>query len=828
MDLPQYEIKKIADIIGGELIKFSKDNYIKNLVIDSRRLITSQHSLFFAIHGQRHDGHQYMQDLYRKGVRNFVISRFSENVDLFFGANIIKVKDSLEALQKLAAYHRSRFPIKSIAITGSNGKTIVKEWLFQLLQEDYSIVRSPKSYNSQVGVPLSIWNINDAYNMGIFEAGISEPGEMENLSEIIQPEIGIITNIGPAHQENFQSYKEKIREKLKLFGNVNTLIFCSDYNELEEEIYADKKLKNKRILSWSVEKSADLQITSRESSPMGTSISADYKNRNISISIPFSDKASMENALHCWLLMLHLEIPDAIIKERMAHIVAVAMRLELLDGINQCSIINDVYNSDLGSLEIALDVLNQQKQNSKRTVILSDILQSGIDKKILYEQVAASLQEKEVSRLTGIGPDISQYKNLFEGIETEFYLNTEEFLSKFRNEKYHNETILIKGARRFKFEKISSILQQKAHETVLEINLNSLIYNLNYFKNKLRPGTKIMAMVKAFSYGSGSFEIANLLEFNRIEYLAVAYADEGIDLRRAGISTAIVVMNPEISGFEAMIRYRMEPEIYNLKTLEGFVKELKNKGLGKAFPIHIKLDTGMKRLGFESKDLPVLCQKLKMHKEIEVASIFSHLVGSDNPGLDDFTLLQIERFKKMAAIVEQAIGYKTLRHILNSAGISRFPHAQFDMVRLGIGMYGIGATKEDGENLHPVSRLKTIISQIKTVASGESVGYNRAAIAKDDITIAVLPIGYADGLNRILGNGRGKVCINGQKAAFIGNICMDMSMVDISHIPCKEGDDVEIFGKEISIEEFAEDLETIPYEVLTNISRRVKRVYYQD
>ena len=829
-----YSVVDIAKIIEGEFLSMGKiDIPIKHLLIDSRKINNPDTSIFFAIKGDRHDGHKFIRELFERGVKNHVVEYFPDKIEEFAGANIIKVNNTLEALQKLAAHHRNKFQISIIGITGSNGKTIVKEWLYQLLREDKDIVRSPKSYNSQVGVPLSVWQMDENNETGIFEAGISKHNEMEHLERVIAPTIGIFTNVGQAHDENFEDSQQKIDEKLKLFVRTDTLVYCKDYLLLQDRITSNPLLKNLKIFTWSRKTRADLQIGKVTKTQEETEIQGIYKNDFIRIRIPFTDEASIENAIHCWALMLFMQYPNDIIAERIKYLSPVAMRLELKEGISNCSVINDSYNSDLGSLNIALDFLNQQKQHPKKTLVLSDILQSGKNEENLYKEVSELLDRKGIHRLIGIGEAIYRQSNQFAITEKVFYKSTQDFLNQYNTTFFQDETILLKGARAFGFENISKVLQQKAHETILEINLNAIAHNLNYFRSKIKPDTKIMAMVKAFSYGSGSFEIANILQFQRIDYLAVAYADEGIELRKAGITLPVMVMNPEEQSYDSMIQYNLEPEIFSFRVLNLFDEAVKrNRTLlsqfKKTLAVHLKLDTGMHRLGFEEKDINELVVRVKNNKQVIVKSVFSHLVGSDEQEHDDFTNSQIKKFKKMSEQIVAHFDYPVLKHILNSAGISRFPDAQFDMVRLGIGLYGIGVDDQEQKQLQNVSVLKTTVSQIKNIPAGESIGYSRKWIAKNNMQIATVPIGYADGLNRKLSNGKGKMLVNGKFAPIVGNVCMDMCMIDITNVAVNEGDEVIVFGEKYSITEMAKDLETIPYEVLTNVSRRVKRVYYQE
>jgi len=827
----KYTIEKIAEILGGELILNSPDhNIIEDLLTDSRKVAHAETSLFFAIKGDRHDGHSFVGNCLAEGIFNFVVSDYKKD---WKKGNYVVVENTLDALQRLAQHHREQFSIPVIGITGSNGKTIVKEWLYQLMREDKNIVRSPKSYNSQIGVPLSVWQMREEHELAIFEAGLSMPGEMEKLQKIIQPSIGIFTNIGTAHDENFDNINLKVSEKLKLFQSCETLIYCRDYNTIQLQISAVDFLPRKlKFFTWSRKTKADLQIGRVSKLGDETEIQGIYKEEFLKIKIPFTDDASVENAIHCWALMLLLGYEQAIIEERMLLLSPVAMRLELKDGINDCSIINDSYSSDIGSLTIALDFMNQQKQHDKRMVILSDILQSGKNEENLYMEVAQLLEAKGVERMIGIGPAISRQESKFK-IAKQFYSSTDDFLHDFSPLNFKDETILLKGARLFGFEKISKQLQQKAHETVLEINLNALVHNLNYFRSRLKPTVKIMAMVKATSYGSGSFEIANILQFYHVDYLAVAYTDEGVELRKAGITLPIMVMNPEMQSFETMLQYKLEPEIYNFRLLNQaseVIKKNMTEGMNSRnyFPVHIKLDTGMHRLGFEEREINELTVRLKNNRNLKVQSIFTHLAASDETEHDTFTKMQLAQFDRMSNQIGSTFDYPILRHALNSAGIIRFNEGQFDMVRLGIGLYGFASTWHEQRQLQNVATLRTVVSQIKNVSAGETIGYNRSAKLHRDTMVATVAIGYADGIDRRLGNGNGKMLINGKLAPIIGNVCMDMCMLDITDISAKEGDEVIVFGADYSFTEMAKALGTIPYEILTSVSQRVKRVYYQE
>lgn len=817
-----FQFSQIESIVSGKRILFHQDMPVQYLLLDSRKIISPAFSLFFAIKGPRHDGHKYIREIYEKGVRNFIVEEghAPEAADLP-GSNILEVKSSISALQKIAAAHREKFKIPVTAVTGSNGKTIVKEWLSQLLSIDHVVVRSPRSFNSQVGVPLSVWEMDEQHTFGIFEAGISQPGEMENLEKIIRPDIGIFTNIGTAHDEGFESREQKIFEKLKLFASVDMLIYCRDHEEIHEAL--SRNLPYLKTFTWSFKHPADLQVKRTASGPQGTSLSAEYRKKRFSLFLPFSDEASIENLLHCVSAMLHLGIDPDIIQSRIGNLQPVAMRMEMKEGINGCYVIDDAYNNDLAGLSIALHFLSGQHQKEKKTLILSDLLETGMDEKSLYQNIAGQLKEKNIHRLIGIGKHISRNKDLFDS-GASFFPDTDSFLQDFRPEDFFNEMILVKGARVFGFEKIVRQMQYKVHGTVLEVNLDALSHNLNYFRSRLNPGTKIMVMVKAFGYGSGSYDVANLLQFHRVDYLAVAYADEGADLRENGISLPVMVMNPSWQTFDKLIRYNLEPEIYSMKVLNEYAEFLKLHRLRSN--VHLKIDTGMNRLGFGEKELEQLIKKIQVTPEITVASIFSHLAGADESAHNDFTVQQIAKFNEAAEMIEKRLGYRTLKHILNSAGIVRFPEAQLDMVRLGIGLYGAGLEGLGGESLQPVGTLKTIISQIRKIKKGETVGYGRKGVAEKDMRIATIAIGYADGFDRRFSNGKGKVMIKGVLCPVIGNVCMDMTMVDISNARAEEGDSVIIFGEEIFIDSQAREIGTISYEILTGVNDRVKRVFY--
>ncbi|HYX06604.1 MAG TPA: bifunctional UDP-N-acetylmuramoyl-tripeptide:D-alanyl-D-alanine ligase/alanine racemase [Bacteroidales bacterium] len=822
--IPSYNLAKISAVTAGELS--GKENVVvRELVTDSRNYIVSGNSLFVALRGVRHDGHTYLGELAERGLQNFLVEYVPDSLKERNDLNFIVVPDTFRALQQLATFHRSQFTMPVTGITGSNGKTIVKEWLFQLLNADRSVLRSPRSYNSQIGVPLSVWKLSSAYDLAIFEAGISMPGEMQRLKEIIDPDIGIFTNIGQAHQENFSSPGEKVDEKLKLFADCETIIICSDHLEVLAGIERAGMVSKSRFFTWSTKaESATVYASEIVKKEGKTHFSVKYNNIKTNVEIPFSDAASFENAMHCFSFLLLIGYSPGEIAVRMKSLVPVAMRLEQKQGINNCTLINDAYNSDIVSLEIALDFLNQQRQHPRKTVILSDIFQSGMSNEQLYKEVATLLEGKKIHRLIGVGKGLSSCFGLFrEG--SLFFDDTEDLMRQLGQLQFSNEAILLKGARSFEFERISAQLEKKTHNTVLEINLDSLIHNLNSYRSLLNNGTRVMAMVKAFSYGSGTWEIANILQHQKVDYLGVAFADEGMELRRAGIRLPMMVMNPEETGFDQMIEHELEPEIYSFRVLKKWAEELNSRGISD-YPVHLKIDSGMHRLGFLPEDAEDLISFLQKNRCFSIRSVFSHLAASDEPQHDEFTRKQIKTFDVLSKKIQQELKYPVIRHILNSAGIERFPEAHYDMVRLGIGLYGITSDKQ--LKLQQVSSLKSIISQIKVIEPGESVGYSRNFKAESSVRVGVVPVGYADGLDRRLGNGNGKFFIHGQEVSIIGNICMDMCMINLTGINAQEGDEIIIFGEEFTISDISKKTGTIPYEVLTGISSRVKRVYFRE
>ncbi len=813
----------IVHIASGQLLQGHGDMQVQHLLLDSRKVYAPESSVFFAISGDRHDGHEYLLGLYQQGVRQFVIEKRCD-FSLMPLANVVMVSSSVQALQAIAAKHREQFHYPVIGITGSNAKTIVKEWLSQLLAKDYQIVRSPRSYNSQIGVPLSVWAMQANHSLGIFEAGISKPGEMQYLQKVIKPTIGIFTNIGTAHDEGFENTTQKISEKLLLFPNVETLVYCGDHVLIHEEILKQKN--HFHTFSWSrINTSATVYIMAIENQLGKTVIKFVYNKNSASLLLPFTDEASIENALHCLAVLLLLNIDLVEINNRLQLLQPVAMRLELKQGINGCYLIDDSYNNDLAGLMIAMNFLEQQQQTEKKCLILSDMLESAVSPEQLYQNVAALVKQKNIHQFIGIGEQITAYAPLF--INAVFYPTTAAFLEASQTQQFAQQTILIKGARAFEFEHIVAALQQKVHGTVLEINLDALSHNLNYYKSLLLPQTKIMVMVKAFAYGSGSYEVANLLQYHRVDYLGVAYTDEGVDLRTHGIGLPIMVMNPSEESFAKMHANHLEPEIYSFKILNEYLDFIGREQLVEA-KIHLKLDTGMHRLGFEIEDLENLVSILIQNPSIKVVSIFSHLAGADDAQHNAYSMQQMEIFETMAGKIEAALGYTTIKHVLNSAGISRFTNHQYDMVRLGIGLYGVDATAAQQNKLQSVGTLKTIISQIKDVPAGATIGYSRKGVASSPMRIATIAIGYADGYDRRFSRGVGSVYISGKHCPVVGNVCMDMTMIDITHTQAKEGDAVEIFGNNISLINLATQIETIPYEILTNVSGRVKRVFYSE
>lgn len=825
----QYTIEQIAEILQGKNHLPSPQSKVTRLLTDSRSLGFPEDTLFFAIKTRHGDGHNYIEELYKRGVKHFVVndetlcSRYAD-------ANIIVVDNSLSALQALSAHHRRQFDIPVVGITGSDGKTIVKEWLYQLTAGTYNVTRSPRSYNSQIGVPLSVWMLGEDSGLGIFEAGISQPQEMDKLEQIIKPTIGILTNISSAHQENFNTIQEKCIEKLSLFRKCDILIYNADNPIISKCI--TRSILPSREIAWSrTDPERALYIESTTKDERGTTVSYQYLTMKNSYRIPFLDEASIEDSINCLAAALYLMIPPEVIAERMEKLEPVAMRLEVKEGKRGCMIINDSYNSDTASLDIALDFMERRSNMSpglKRTLILADIMQTGESAQTLYQTVIKHIAERKINKFIGIGKEINSQAEKFKSlnIECHFFDNTTEFIASPAIKGLQNECILIKGSRSFHFEDVTEALEKKVHQTILEVNLRALRDNLNNYRNNLERETKVVCMVKASAYGSGALEVGRTLQECNVDYLAVAVADEGAELRKEGITTGIIVMNPEPSSYKALFDNKLEPEVYSFGMLKSLVQAACHEGITD-YPVHIKIDTGMHRLGFLPEEVPALIEELKRQTALTPRSVFSHFAGSDSTRFDDFTQEQVSRFEKAANMLQSAFSHKILRHICNSAGAERFTNVQYDMVRLGIGLYGISPIGENSK-MQPISTLKTIILQIHDVPASETVGYSRKGVLERDSRIAALPIGYADGLNRKLGNGNGYCIVNGKKAPYIGNICMDVCMIDVTDIDCKEGDNVEIFGPSLPVTTIADRLDTIPYEVLTSVSNRIKRVYYSD
>lgn len=806
----------------------SADGSIRWILTDSRSVCFPEDTLFFAIRSERNDGHKYVADLYRRGVRNFVVEELpADRETAYADANFLKVPHSVEALQRLAERHRDEFDIPIVGITGSNGKTVVKEWLYQLLSPQMVATRSPRSYNSQIGVPLSVWLLDEHSQVGIFEAGISQKGEMQALRDIIQPTIGVLTNLGSAHQENFSSMEEKCLEKLKLFHDTKAIVYPLD-DETVRSCVAKYDYKGEQI-AWSMkDPGAKMYVNNVEKSGISTTVSYVFDSKEGRYTLPFIDEASVENSVTCAAVALHLGLDMEQIAERMPAIEPVAMRLEVKEGQHGCTLINDSYNSDVNSLDIALDFMSRRPDHAgrKRTLILSDIYQSGKAGKALYKEVSDLAKTRGVQKIIGIGPEISANAEAIDIPEKHFFADCHEFIASPEFGCLHDEVILLKGARKFSFDRLTELLEQKVHETILEVNLNAVVKNLNHFRSYMKPTTKIVCMVKADAYGAGAVEVAKTLQDHRVDYLAVAVADEGVTLRRNGITSNIMIMNPEMTAFKTMFDFKLEPEVYSFRLLDALVKAARKEGIT-GYPVHIKLDTGMHRLGFNPmEDMDELIGRLKRQNAVIPRSVFSHFVGSDSDDFDNFSAHQFELFKAGSDKLQAAFSHKILRHMDNSAGIEHFPERQLDMCRLGLGLYGIDS--RDNSVINNVCTLKTTILQIHAVPKEETVGYSRKGVLTRDSLIGAIPIGYADGLNRLLGCGRCYCLVNGKKAPYVGNICMDVAMIDVTDIDCKEGDTVEIFGDNLPVTVLSDAMGTIPYEVLTSISSRVKRVYFQD
>lgn len=856
MKIRPFTIEQISRITGGLLHRgpaaVSADDCVSSVVTDSRQYESLPGSMFVAIKTRKNDGHRYIPGMYASGVRYFLLSEYLEEYALWKDAVFIEVPDTVKALQAWARANREDFDKTVVGITGSNGKTIVKEWLAYMAGLEAKVLRSPKSFNSQIGVPLSVLQLDRTYSQAIFEAGISQPGEMESLHDMIRPTVGIFTNIGPAHDADFANRRQKIDEKLKLFESAQWLLYCADHEDIRQAIRESAILNGVRIVSWTTRADirADLRIVSVKTTEQKTHLSARYHGRDLEIEIPFTDAASVENAVHVWLYMLETACADDSIVRHIANLPPVAMRMEIKEGIGRSYVIDDAYNSDTRSLGMAVDFLCSRFGKQYKCLVFSDILQSGRKEEELYQEVAETLASRKIDRIVAIGDALLRQRERFREMPISFYRTTDDFLREFEPGDFAGKAVLLKGARCFAFERIGRLLQRQTHETVMEVNLSALVHNLNYFRSLIRPETKLMVMGKAFSYGSGSYEIADILEYNRVDYVTVAYPDEAITLRNNGIRIPILCMNCEEEGMESVLRYHVEPVIYNFRTLQHLKETLDRTGLGlpadsvsmpgdglsslsgSGYPspeirIHIALDTGMHRMGFEMQDLPLLFERLDADPRWKVQSVFTHLATADMPEMDVHTEKQLQCYTEMAAMFKVRYPW-VIRHCLNTAGIFRYPEYQFEMVRLGIGLYGVGTDAEMQSHLETVSTLKTVISQVRTIAPGEGVGYGRRFIARRPTKVGVIGIGYADGLNRHLGNGRCHVWVKGKFVPIIGSICMDMCMLDLTDTDAAEKDEVEIFGLHNPIARIAGILDTIPYEVLTGISQRVKRVYIQE
>jgi Alr-MurF fusion protein len=798
---------QLLEICGGEILSQVNDQKLTSLCIDTRNLSIQKGSIFFAINGVNHDGHLYVNEAFKKGIRLFVVEKKVEGID---EASVLKVDSAIDALQKIAASHRKRFEYPVIGITGSNGKTIVKEWLSTLLNSSFNIVKSPKSYNSQIGVPLSVWHMSEEHTLGIFEAGISKVDEMSNLEKIIKPDIGIFTNLGDAHNEGFLSKVEKAGEKAKLFIGCEKIIYPKSDKAIENAL---KRVidKEERLFGW--------EVTLAEKDIYLIRVNC----YSFKVRLKFKEHYFIKNAINCAVTMHVLGKPQEAIQAGLNNLSAVKMRLELKQAVGQSYLIDDTYNNDLSGLEIALDFLSRQNQKSKKSVILSDVSQSGIDGAELYGRINQLLNKANVTSLIGIGSEMQKWSSVIT-VPATYYSTTDLFLDS--KQKLSNEIILIKGARNFAFERIVKNLEKSIHQTVLEINLENVIQNLNFYRSKLQPGTKIMAMVKAYAYGGGFLEIANLLQYHQIDYLGVAYIDEAVELRKHGIYVPIMIMNPSSDSFKLLKEFNLEPEIYSLELLEEFIAYFEKED---DIPgIHLKMESGMNRLGFINEDLEQLIQLLAENKQLKVQSIFSHLAGSENKIHDVYTESQADTFIKMADQIIDTLEYLPIKHIVNTGGITRFPQYHFDMVRLGVGLYGYDPTEKESEQLQAVGSLKSSISQIKKIKKGETVGYGRKGLATNDMLIAIIPIGYADGYLRAFGNGKGSMLLNQKLAPVFGNVCMDMTMIDVTQINCQLGDEVIVFGERPTIKELADQIGTIPYEIMTNIGQRVRRVFQSE
>jgi len=825
-----HRLTALAEAIGGEWLSQHNDPLIAHLSIDSRKPFSPNDTLFVALSGERHDAHRYIRELHAKGMRHFMVSDPTTTQGLP-DSNVILVRDTRDALHRIAAWHRSQMHAPVIGITGSNGKTVVKEWLFHLLRDSEHIARSPGSWNSQVGVPLSVWGMRREHTLGLFEAGISEPGEMERLRAVIHPTVGIFTNIGPAHGEHFADDRAKAVEKAMLFRDAQAIVFCADHADVVQALHAHGIDQRAALLGWSRERQGWLHVVRTEPLPHGQRIRVFNDRVDFDFEIPFTDQASAENAIHCVALLLHLGRSPEWIAARTPTLPPVSMRLEALDGVHGITLLNDAYSNDTASLAIALEHLDALAAGRPKAVVLSDLM-GGEEPALRYRRVEELLARSRVEAVITVGPELREHAMSF-APHVQHFADAEELLARFDPATLKDHAVLVKGARAFGLERIATRWQRQVHGTVMEVDLEAIRHNLNYYRASLglTPGPSpkesvavaVMAMVKAFGYGNGALELARLFAHEQVQYLGVAYADEGIELRQQGITTPILVMNPEPVPMETLHRFRLEPEVYDERSFSEAARFA--QAHADAPPIHIKLDTGMRRLGFAEDELPQLIEAIRGAKGLKVVSILSHLAASDDPAHDEFTRGQIVAFTRMADALIAVLGYRPLLHIANSAGASRWKEAHFDMVRLGIGLHGIGANPPETAQLMHAASLRTVIAQIKRVPAGSTIGYGRRGVADSERLIATVPMGYADGLSRRLSNGVGRFWVHGHAAPIIGTVCMDMCMIDVTEITCAVGDEAVLFDAAHPITELARDLGTIPYEVLTSVPPRVKRVY---
>uniref|UniRef100_UPI0040478F1F bifunctional UDP-N-acetylmuramoyl-tripeptide:D-alanyl-D-alanine ligase/alanine racemase n=1 Tax=Algoriphagus sp. TaxID=1872435 RepID=UPI0040478F1F len=814
----------LEKITGGAGLGKDPGQAIAQISIDSRQVLHPQQNLFVALKGAKADGISFVPELLNLGVSYFLVDDQTSIPSSWLDRGyFIQVKDTRIALQSLATYQRVQFTKPVVGITGSNGKTIVKEWLGQVLSQQFAVAKSPKSYNSQVGVPLSIFGIQSYHQVALLEAGVSKTGDMDTLAKMIQPGLGIFTNIGSAHEEGFPDIKEKIAEKLKLFAGVNFLLYCKDHDLLAQEI--EQQLPTEKRISWSKKAGAEYLVSWKNQETHSRIVVMKSDGQTFTFQVPFTDQASLENVTHVILASLSLGQEVKSIQEGLSHLMPVDMRLTLKPGLNDSLLIDDTYNNDLAGLKVALEFLSQQRPKRSKILIISDLLQQGLPEKV-YKEVADLIQSYGIDQVIGVGTQIQHLETLLgKGVRT--FSNTEQLLLELQPEQFQNDLILITGAREYTFERVVNRLQQRIHGTTLEINLNALTHNFNFYKRQLAPSTRVMVMVKAFAYGGGAAEIANHLQTLGADYLAVAYTDEGVSLRKQGIQLPIMVLNPVEESFDLLSQYQLEPVVFSPEFFRKLGAYVQHQSL--QLSIHLDLDTGMNRLGFEQEQLVELMDLIQQYPQLQLASVYTHLVGADEEVHDDFSQHQLQQFQEMSESICSILSYKPLRHALNSAGIVRYPDFQLDMVRLGIGLYGVEVTGKHDRSLKAVSTLKTTISQVKTLAAGATVGYSRKGSLPEGGRIATLALGYADGYDRRFSQGKGYVLIDSKKAPVIGNVCMDMVMVDVSAIPgVKAGDEAIVYGEEISLKELADCIGTIPYELLTNISGRVKRVYYLD